>query len=122
MDYTKLSDHEINKLVAHQLGYTEQGEGWIDNADGIYWYILDPKEGYRYSLPNYCKSWAEAGPIIEKESICLQKETDICCSDCCEVFERDNWEASHAIENIWFDDPNPVRAAMIVFLKLKGVV
>jgi len=122
MDYSIVPDYEINKLVAYQLGYTEQGEGWIDNYDGIYWYILKPEEGYRYSLPNYCKSWAEAGPIIQKESICLEKQTDRCCDDCMEVFERDTWEASHCTENIWCEDKNPLRAAMIVFLKLKGVV
>jgi len=111
MDYSKLSDYEINKLVAYQLGYTEQGEGWIDNADGIYWYILKPEEGYRYSLPNYCKSWAEGGPIISANKISVEFY------DCglCLAFSLNNMEYNQ-------EDNNPLRAAMIVFLKLKGVV
>lgn len=107
MDYNKLSDREINKLVAYQLGYTQQGEGWIDNADGIYWYILKPEEGYRYSLPNYCNNWGEAGPIIETYQIGLSKSGAV-------------WRSSHLLNGYFYDD-KPLRAAMIVFLMLKGV-
>ncbi len=119
-NYSEMSDNEINKRVGHCLGYTEQGRGWIHNADGIYDYMSKPGEDYRQSLPDYCNSWFHAGPILHEESIGIRKDIEICCDICGEYYETDFWEASHCLENCHYTDENPLRAAMIVFLMIYG--
>lgn len=115
MNYAKMSDFEINRKV---LAITSGAKplGYAHDADKRSAGIVKSNE---YRWYDYCNSWADAGPIIQKESICLEKDTDRCCDDCMEVFERDTWQASHCTENIWYNDKNPLRAAMIVFLMMQ---
>lgn len=111
-DYSEMSDFEINKRIAHQLGFIQQGRGWITGADGVYDYIARPNDDYRVALPNYCNSWADAGPIIQASAITVA---------CFKHSQATAWDSSKGLAfGSVFNHPNPLRAAMIVFLMMKG--
>lgn len=104
MNYNDLTDVEIATRVATALGYenafgqdVQRGKPvTLINTVNI-WEIFDP-----------CHSWADAGPIIQNNKIAL---TPI----------RQYWEAGEGYECPLVQDINPLRAAMIVFLMMKGV-
>lgn len=112
MNYTKMTDFEINKAVLklsipyedicelEQIGHG-QSVAW---GDGYNWYNYDP-----------CNSWADAGPIIEKHLICLAADVFA------EPQDGGKWVAQPAYgwnsERVRSD--NPLRAAMIVFLMMQ---
>lgn len=111
-DYSKLSDFEINKLVARKLGFVQQGRGWITGADGIYDYIAKPNDDYRIGLPDYSNSWADAGPIIVENCISMVW-------DCAEDASSAWWNAVDQFDDCRVQyQSNPLRAAMIVFLMM----
>lgn len=57
-----------------------------------------------------CNSWADAGPIIEQNNISLL------CSTMC---NQKAWEAMTPNgDEHWWEEKNPLRAAMIVFLMM----
>lgn len=107
-NYSEMSDFEINKAVAIAEGYPPEDcdYGWTGKPDvGVEW---SEKTGYPTKSFNYCNSWADAGPIIEKSRISLRNRID------------GNWMA----ENEWGISfralhDNPLRAAMIVFLMMR---
>ncbi|EBV3148938.1 TPA: phage protein NinX family protein [Salmonella enterica subsp. enterica serovar Mbandaka] len=119
MDYSQLSDFEINKLVANATGtqveetyqFVNGGEDIADHMSGIvlmrkitsnrkHWKIYDP-----------CNSPSDAWPIIEKYRISIIN------------LDEDEWGArgvaycksKRAIHE------NPLRAAMIVFLMMQRI-
>ncbi|MCP4989821.1 MAG: DUF2591 domain-containing protein [Colwellia sp.] len=111
MDYSKLSDFEINKLVAEKLGVYH--EGWshlvsdyanevpvmVDNS--VFW-------------ADYCNDACSAWPIILDNSICIEKR-----SDKTEFWRAITWNqiSGNEYRPIHQDsDRNPLRAAMVVFL------
>ncbi|MBO9090037.1 phage protein NinX family protein [Escherichia coli] len=110
MDYSQLSDFEINKRVfkaivgAKPLGYPH-------NADGR---SVGNEVNGNYRWYDYCNNPADAWPVIAKHQI------SIC------AYERNNpgmkneywWEADRFCEFITVDN-NPLRAAMIVFLMMQ---
>ena len=111
-DYSNMSDFEINRLVARNLGFVQQGRGWITGADGIYDFIAKPNDDYRISLPDYCNSWADAGPIAEQNAICLNVKSP---------GEAYGWIANSWLDrrgDIRFRDKKPLRAICIVFLMM----
>lgn len=91
MDYESLSDFEINKLVAIKSGKIKRSK--TDK------YFLN------YG-PDYCNSWADMGPIIERENISLLSPESCIPS----------WDATH--KGILHVDKNPLRAAAIVYLMM----
>lgn len=97
MSYSELSDFEINKAVA-----SRHLEEWYDN--GI---CVIKCDGDNRSVFNPCSSWADAGPIIEKENISLTCHQS-----------RDEWAAifnRHAMAAHTI----PLRAAMECYLMKK---
>lgn len=68
-----------------------------------------------------CNNPSDAWPIIVKYEIGIEKDTRMCCEECREFYTSDLWVASDPLTND-FDhlDFNPLRAAMICFLKMKG--
>lgn len=99
-DYSKMSDFDINKAVAELHGY---------DTKPIQFFALQGLSKVRTTerFFDYCKSWADAGPIIEKEKISL-------------IFGFSHWDAmSEAGESLQAEEVNPLRAAMIVFLMMK---
>ncbi|MDU4943862.1 MAG: phage protein NinX family protein [Mixta calida] len=114
MDYSKMSDFEINKAVgeialdrrwACKPGHSgNETESWYyGSADSF----ADPLP----LLPDYCNSWADAGPIIQEYGIELG-------------YDGVAWEASCNLRGItpysdWKKYPeSPCRLAMIVFLMM----
>lgn len=89
MDYSKMSDHEINYAV-----------GLMNQV----------RNGYYITPRDYCNSWADAGPIIEKFGIGLMP------------FKKSPakaWPLSVGLlSNASVEHENPLRAAMIVYLMM----
>lgn len=107
MDYSKLSDFEINKLVSISLGYSIDGEKYGKSSVGLF-----HRDGIVYKSHDCCNNPADAWPIItaNKISIYAMSEKD----------GRGRWgaEAFYPNESYHFND-NPLRAAMIVFLLMQ---
>lgn len=95
MNYSKMSDHQINVLVAKALD---------GHAEDIF-----PLQR-RLQVFDPCKSWADAGPIIQGYQISLDA-----------IYEGGPRWLSFAGEDAEFRDvdANPLRAAMIVFLMMQ---
>ncbi len=109
-NYSEMSDSEINKAVAFALGSRIVKSGF--NTD-YYWY----EYGFIHLAPmgpveNFdpCKSWADAGPIIEANEISLNSVYEG--GPCWLSFAGDDGETVHT-------DTSPLRAAMIVFLMME---
>lgn len=117
MNYEEMSDLEINKRVAMHLGHSVSNEHECSvNGDC---FILTNELEVRVKF-NPCNNWADAGPIIYENEITIAKHVS-----------SDDWEAygggyqvdyCHQIESYKqaeFVSENPIRAAMICFLKMK---
>ena len=107
MNYDEMSDFEINKAVAgYQGGYggiAERG----DNAVCVY----DTEYGRDfYSVRGYCNDPTDAWPIIIKSKINIDFRESISAGPMCRVSGK---------SELYHVDKNPLRAAMIVFLKMK---
>ena len=120
MNYSDLSDFEINKLVAESQQYTTvigEGKYPIKSEDAVY---LEQRtfeyEQIDERYVDYCNKPSDAWPIIVKNKISI---------NCYEGGDSDYWEASSYDsknnEKKWQsanDDKNPLRAAMIVYLMM----
>lgn len=110
MNYSEMSDFEINGMIAESTqkfgDYTQaRGLTFIHEygepvgefgALCLGWKEFDP-----------CNSWADAGPIIEKENISLTCHQS-----------RDEWAAIFN-RHCMAANNNPLRAAMECFLMIK---
>lgn len=111
MDYSKLSDQEVNAVVAKKIGiqFDEEGPCIFDssNIDSPY----SDGEPVRFSF-DPCNNPADAWPIIVNNKISVYAVGD---DD-----RRGKWgaEGFKADAPYHFDD-NPLRAAMICFLKMQ---
>lgn len=105
MDYSKLSDFEINLRVAEivvdydcisRLPYTDMAVHW---GDGANWHVFNP-----------CNNPADAWTIITSNRIGIVSGT-----------ATDKWAAHHGDWDIAIADVNPLRAAMIIFLMMQDI-
>jgi len=99
MNYEQLSDFEINKTVAEALGIY-----YADGEDGLS-VVVEPEWNSR----DYCNNPSDAWPII------VENRMDII------PFGFDEWISTKSYPNRPYSkaiDENPLRAAMIVFLKM----
>lgn len=113
MNYNEMTDLEINKAVALALGCHIR-----KSAFGTDYYFTDDYKAWDKCAPhgpveNFdpCNSWADAGPIIEREKINIEYRYD------CNGFWLAGFgsgKGSHA-----FLQKKPLRAAMIVFLMMQ---
>jgi hypothetical protein len=116
MDYSKLSDFEINKLVAERLAWKSPKCKNVTFENGCFWV-----ESYGFSafpIESYCNNPSDAWPIIVENKISLLESSG-------------EWEASidfEGVEEIHGTDEmlskftghkNPLRAAMIVYLMMQ---
>lgn len=110
-DYGAMSDFEINFSVA---------KIWITDA------VLSESKRELTSAVFYgdfesiktfdpCKSWADAGPIIEKNKIDINWSMQ--CGDVRQPYARNS--DAEAIGHVGYIHDNPLRAAMIVFLMMQ---
>ncbi len=99
MNYSNWTDFAINAAVGAATGLAKSSEPAfslvIRNSDGG---KFDP-----------CNSWADAGPIIEKQELGIVKVLN-------------GWCATHDADEhggVYTVDTSPLRAAMIVFLMMQ---
>ncbi|EAA7276401.1 DUF2591 domain-containing protein [Salmonella enterica] len=117
MDYSELSDKEINKLVAFALGCKEVVPDIF--MDDVRRYEFDKpknKSGNKFYF-DPCNSPADAWPIIVEHEISIIKDSGLhmwCSTDKAYWCDGCEWQISQEIM-----DANPLRAAMIVFLMMQ---
>ena len=107
-NYSELSDPEINNRVAEALGlaHTFKWSVKMENGD---WMSGD-------SIPNYCNSPNDAWPIILENKIDIEHELSEVAT--ARIYQLNG--ARDGFDSIYQIDRNPLRAAMIVFLMIKG--
>lgn len=113
MNYSEMSGYEINNrihnIVACEGKYDLKVEGykvtWTERETGRV--IETLRKQYDKEFKNYLSSWADAGPIIEKENISLTCHQS-----------RDEWAAIFN-RHCMAANNNPLRAAMECFLMKK---
>lgn len=122
MDYSQLSDFEINKRIAIALNIdmhffipesensfdleilpSEMGPIWQTSADMVLQY--SPSNGNCF---NPCNNPADAWPIITANRIAIIP-----------AMNADKWAANHGDWDVFSTDAKPLRAAMIVFLMMQ---
>ncbi|HCC6093138.1 phage protein NinX family protein [Citrobacter freundii] len=120
MDYSKLSDFEINKAVAE---ITINGDWLLEPTDeSPSWFFNHGVQGKNtVKLPDYCNSPADAWPIIVGKKLSLINADDKWL--CVPEDEPVNGVTGDAVHMIYSGDgvehENPLRAAMIVFLMMQ---
>ena len=128
MDYSKLSDFEINRSVGEVIlkGRWACKPGTAaNNTDSWYYGSVDQFVTPYPELPDYCNNPADAWPIIVQNGISMIIHWD----EDGESIDDSTWTATTNINKSWCDerepgfestDKNPLRAAMIVFLMMQG--
>lgn len=120
MKYEDMSDFEINSAVHNALMREPYKIEFLGN-DRIRWVrgstdVTTGKVAYsKHSLKDYCNNPADAWPVIEENniSLILDNPTMPCAtSNARDLFDDDDTEVGVAYGN-------PLRAAMIVFLKMQ---
>lgn len=95
MNYSEMSDFEINEAVSKTL----LSEAANPNARFV-------------AIGDYCRSWSDAGPIILANKITISAPM--------EYDQPADWLAYPASDiDLCESHPNPLRAAMIVFLVMQ---
>ncbi|MGM8711125.1 phage protein NinX family protein [Enterobacter hormaechei subsp. steigerwaltii] len=108
MDYSQLSDFEINKRVFKVLTGAKP-LGYPHNADGR---SVGNESNGHYCWYDYCNNPADAWPIIVDSKINIRFGAEgMACEAQFMQYGYESVECYHA---------NPLRAAMIVFLMMQG--
>ena len=115
MDYSQLSDFEINKRVAICCGFAPEDCEIAKLGTSIVGVEWDDETGYAIKTVDYCKSPSDAWPIITENniSIILDNPSMPCATD----NARDLFDDAGPNVGVAYD--NPLRAAMIVFLMIQ---
>ena len=108
MDYSKLSDKEINKLVAFALGCKEIVPDIFMSEDRRFEFDKPKNKSGNKFYFDPCNNIADAWPIILSNRIAFVPNSN-----------ADKWAANHGDWDIFTADNNPLRAAMIVFLMMQ---
>lgn len=116
IDYSQLSDFEINMLVASNLKQiTRILKPFVDNENKSVHVV---KDGV-WCWFNPCNNWSDAGPIIVENKIGVIPPYDE---------HSDKWVTLNKVDKIFgnviecdiaYAHTNPLRAAMIVFLEMQ---
>lgn len=130
IDYSQLSDDEIDRLVISRLvkagkltddhddisgtPYTSDGWCWGAGVKTNLWkdgkpFVTHPRGGYRLE---FCKNPAVTWPIIVENRISIDAQAE---------YEGDQWVVYSVDSNddLVITHTNPLRAAMIVFLEMQ---
>jgi len=106
-DYSAMSDFEINREVALNLGAKDLGDGIFVGEYRRYDIGERVKNKFKFDP---CKSWGDAGPIIQENKINI---------DYRESVKAGPMASQSGHKEVYAVDKNPLRAAMIVFLMMK---
>lgn len=115
MDYSKLSDFEINRSVAIAIGFNPDDCDIAKRGSpsvGVEW---NEDTGYPTMVFDYCNNPADAWTIIVENNISLildNPSSPLATSNCVGWYS-DEEPPIHA------SNQNPLRAAMIVFLLMQ---
>lgn len=117
MDYSKLSDFEINKRVATSLGYRLYKDGSSNQHNHVS--VEDYGKCGSISM-EWCNNSEEAWSVIYKNKISIMWMTEEkqWCAWANGELEEGCWEWKYCPDDYSHDD-NPLRAAMIVFLMMQ---
>lgn len=129
MDYSQLSDFEINKLVAEatstQVEETYQfvngGENISDHMSGIVLMRKITSNRKHWKLYDPCNNPADAWPIIAENKIStmwMTSEKEWCAWAKGDL-EEGTWDWKN-VPDYYFNCESQLRAAMIVFLMMQG--
>lgn len=111
MDYSQLSDYEINRLVARAIdGLHGDDRTAVDCylAANIGSAVKTPDGDIGWLTMDFCNNPSDAWPIIADNKIGINPAT-----------ASDKWAAHYCNWDIAVADENPLRAAMIVFLMMQ---
>ncbi|QHJ80325.1 MAG: hypothetical protein [Bacteriophage sp.] len=111
MDYSKLSDFEINILVAKAGGHgpLDKEQGWAGSQKEPFTAVI-VKAAHILGAFDPCNNPADAWPIIMKSRINIEFDLD-------ETFA---WGYDQNAQVLSERDRKTFRAAMIVFLMMQG--
>ena len=112
MNYENMSDFEINQAVTCEVYGCHE---WSVNLEGTFYHCGPDGSGmFIQKVAGYCSNPSDAWPIIfdNEISMCKPRKGD----DVWNCFNR-NCDFS-VVENLTYHQ-NPLRAAMIVFLKVQ---
>lgn len=120
MDYSKLSDFEINKLVAIATGHKQFSSlGWQGLQEGDFSAVIvrGPRKIGGFDP---CNEPADAWPIVVENKISLVwiAETSRWCASHGGNAESEYWGWDEC-PDVYHESINPLRAAMIVFLMMQ---
>ncbi|KLG03024.1 hypothetical protein YA49_21650 [Enterobacter cloacae subsp. cloacae] len=111
MDYSKLSDFEINRAVAIAIGFNPDDCDIAKRGSpsvGVEW---NEDTGYAIRAFDYCNNPADAWPIIEANNIAVIPYRHTL---------PQAWPTAFGVTSRFTtEDEKPLRAAMIVILKLQ---
>ncbi|UBB12373.1 phage protein NinX family protein [Pantoea eucrina] len=116
MNYSEMTDFEINKAVAIAEGHScYYGDGSFTN--GLMGRKVTVKGNGVIGCMDFCNSWADAGPIIEANKIAMIPESDGTWFALGNPQIKSNWRVQST--GAFHNDTTPLRAAMIVFLMMQ---
>jgi len=111
MNYEDMSDFEINKAVAEAIGH----QVCVSHHPGSENAIIIVNGSAR--AVDYCNNWSDGGPIIVENGIGLAFKPHCECDGW--VAARHIYGALESNREPFTYHENPLRAAMIVFLKMQ---
>lgn len=120
MDYSKLSDFEINLKLAHIL-FGKDNYDWSSDKKEVYLAGIDGGEFLPNGYFDPCNNPADAWPIIVGKKLSLINADDkwLCVPED-EPIDGVTGDAVHMIySGDGVEHENPLRAAMIVFLMMQ---
>ncbi|MEP9807834.1 phage protein NinX family protein [Klebsiella sp. GW_Kp181] len=115
MDYSKLSDYEVNKYVAMSIGGFEE-----NNFFEAHSVIFKSCGRFQYTCFDPCNNPADAWPIIVEKKISLLwiEESSMWCASQGGSAGNEYWGWDEC-PDVYHENINPLRAAMIVFLMMQ---
>lgn len=124
MDYSKLSDFEINRLVGNVAfkGLWSCRPGAAGNrSDSWYYGNADASLNPLSPLPDYCRDAAAAWPIIVGKKLSIVNADDewLCVPEDTVIDGRTGDDIQMIYSGDGHVHSNPLRAAMIVFLMMQ---
>ena len=116
MNYETATDFDINKAVAEALGRNIADEQYLDYGDRDENIVLSPTMTDKNAGVDYCNNPSDAWPII------LENRISIIFTDIPKIERAEKNYGSGYVQSVVarHRNENPLRAAMIVFLKMQG--
>lgn len=121
--YEEWTDFEINKAVAIALGYEVLGDDeynkvFKENYPDSIWHV---KTGHNHEEhQDWCNNPSDMWPIILEHKISIEHESlnsESFSGGWCAM--GDYMDSDFSLVDVWSENENPLRAAAIVYLKMK---